>query len=629
MKKRKQIDYRHFNNTTLMPHKSLHKKVKSKERKFTQDKDMLDMAYRAWDELQRHRQNRQRNRNYTFGEQWSDMITLADGRTISEEQYLKEQGKVPLKNNLIRQLVKNIVGQFRSTRTQPVCIARDRNEQWLGEVLSNAVEYVHQHNRVWELDGRTLEEFVISGSCAHKIVYETRLGKSDVWVDEINPVRLFFNPMRDIRHYDCTLIGELHDMDIADLISRYAKGNRQRAIALRQIYSDVRDMDFEQRYRTLSNERDDNLHFFTPSDNNMCRVIEVWRNESRERLRCHDTLDGSIYKIEIEEQESIEQENASRIKEAAEQGVAKDNVPLILTEWFIDKVWYYRHLSPLGHILDEGETPYWHGTHPYTIKLYPLIDGEVHSLVEDVIDQQRYINRMITMLDFIMGSSAKGVLLFPEDQIPDGMTIEDLADEWTRYNGIIMYRPRPGVPSPQQISINATNVGAYEMLNLQMKMFDNISGVHGAIQGKSAPSGTPFALYAQQMHSSSLNLVDLFESFKCFRTDRDTKLVKTIQQYYDIERYQNIVGDTDSELLTKINEESVKNGEFDINITESISSPVYRIASNEFLLELFRMGQITLEMLLENGSFPFADKLLQSIKREEPPRIGEIQKTSI
>ena len=612
MKKQKKIDFRRFNKTNLLPQKE--EKKQFKEQNFKEDKESLLMAYRAWDELQEFRENRIRNRNYTFGRQWSDLITLSDGRTITEEQYLKEQGKVPLKNNLIRQLVKNIVGQFRSMVTQPVCVARDRNEQTLGELLSNAVEYAHQHNRVWELDGRTLEEFVISGSCAHKILYETRNGKTDVWVDEVAPSRIFFNQMSDIRHNDCNLIGELHDMPIADLISRYAKGNRERAVALRQIYSDVRVAEFERRYPTLSKEPVDNIDFYAPSENNMCRVIEVWHNESRECLKCHDTLSGTIYKAEITALDDIEAENVRRIKEAAEQGVSKDQVPLINTEWFIDKVWYYRHLSPLGHILDEGETPYWHGSHPYVIKLYPLVDGEVHSLVEDVIDQQRYINRMITMLDFIMGSSAKGVLLFPEDQIPDGMTIRDVMEEWTRYNGIIMYRPRPGSPVPQQISVNGTNVGAYDMLNLQMRMFDNISGVHGAMQGKAAPSGTPYALYAQQIQNSSLNLVDLFESFKCFRVDRDTKLVKTIQQYYDMERYRKIAGEDNLEVLDKIGEEEVKNAEFDINITESVSSPVYRIASNQFLLDLFKMGQIDLKMLLENGSFPFADKLLQSLK---------------
>ena len=575
----------------------------------------LDMARRAWEELESHRRGRSRNRDYTFGKQWNDSITLADGRTVTEEQYLKEQGKVPLKNNLIRQLVKNVVGQFRSTQTRPVCVARDRREQPLGEILSSAMEYVYQHNRVWELDGRTLEEFLISGSCFHKVLYGKRGEKTDVWIDEVNPARVFFNVMEDPRHWDCTLIGEIHDVPVSTLLSRFAGGDRSRAIELRNIYSDVRDTDFARQYDTITDERIDNLDFFRPSDGNMCRVIEVWRYESRERLQCHDTLKGISYKAALPAAGAIEKENRRRIKEAAKNGIPPSQVPLIKTEWFIDTVWYYRFLSPLGHILAEGETPYWHGSHPYAFKLYPLVDGEIHSFVEDVIDQQRYINRLITMVDFIMGSSAKGVLLFPEDQIPDGMTIEDVADEWTRYNGVILFRPKPGSPLPQQIAVNATNVGAYELLNLQMKLFEDISGVHGAMQGKGTAPGTSYALYAQQIQNSSLNLVDVFESYKNFRQDRDTKLMKTIQQFFDKEKYLQIVGASDEGRLENITKEAVCNADFDISITESSSSQVYRSVSNEFLLELFRMGQITLEMLLENGSFPFSDKLLQSLEK--------------
>lgn len=630
MKKKKETNYKWFNNTTLLPAKHQKGRKKESEKLAVDDTGTLDMARRAWEELDSHRRERSRNRDYTFGKQWNDSITLSDGRTVTEEQYLKEQGKVPLKNNLIRQLIKNVVGQFRSTQTQPVCVARDRKEQPLGEILSSAMEYVYQHNRVWELDGRTLEEFLISGSCFHKVLYGTRGEKTDVWIDEVNPSRVFFNVMEDSRHWDCTLIGEIHDVPISVLLSRFSGGDRDRAIELRNIYSDARETDFAQQYDTISDERIDNLDFFRPSDGNMCRVIEVWRYESRERIRCHDTLKGITYKAEISAADAIEKENRKRIREAAKSGIKPSQVPVIKTEWFIDMIWYYRFLSPFGHILAEGETPYWHGSHPYAFKLYPLIDGEIHSFVEDVIDQQRYINRLITMVDFIMGSSAKGVLLFPEDQIPDGMTIEDIADEWTRYNGVILFRPKPGSPLPQQIAVNATNVGAYELLNLQMKLFEDISGVHGAMQGKGTAPGTSYALYAAQIQNSSLNLVDIFESYKNFRQDRDTKLMKTIQQFFDKEKYMQIVGTSDEERLENITREEVCNADFDISITESTSSQVYRSVSNEFLLELFRMGQITLEMLLENGSFPFSDKLLQSIEknkvenmRQQQPGAGE------
>lgn len=594
--------------------KGLSKKGKEIERSHY---PVLLQAQKAWEEIDPFRHKRKRNRNYTYGKQWNDLIKLPDGRVMSEEEYIRQQGKVPLKNNLIRQMVKSVLGQFRNNQTQPVCVARDRKEQNLGELMSAAVQYAYQHNRLQELDSRTMEEFLISGICFQKIGYGFRRGKSDVWVDEVNPNRIFFNAMEDSRHWDCTLIGELHDMPIAEVISRFSFGSRERAVQLRQIYTEADNDTVRHNFENLTTRAIDRLDFYMPSSPDLCRVIEVWKLESQEILNCHDFRSGEYYNLPVSEAEAVEKENKARRQAARQAGIPDEAVALIETEWGVTQTWRYRFFSPLGDLLDEGDTPYWHGEHPYVFKLYPLIDGEVHAFVEDVIDQQRYINRLITMIDFIMGSSAKGVLLFPEDQIPDGMTIDDIADEWTKYNGIILFRPRPGSPMPQQIAVNATQVGAYEMLSLQMRLFEDISGVHGAMQGKAAPAGTPSSLYSQQIQYSSTNLLDLFESFKTFREDRDIKIMKTIQQFYTDSRYRTIAGNSCGKDASTYTPEEVRNTEFDLSIAETLSTPALRMASNEFLMELFRGGKISLEMLLQNGAFPFADKLLQSLKQSQ------------
>ena len=174
---------------------------------------------------------------------------------------------------------------------------------------------------------------------------------------------------------------------------------------------------------------------------------------------------------------------------------------------------------------------------------------------------------------------------------------------------------------PQQIAVNATQVGAYEMLSLQMRLFEDISGVHGAMQGKMAPSGTPASLYSQQIQYSSTNLLDLFESFKTFREDRDIKIMKTIQQFYTDSRYRTIAGNSCGKDASTYTPEEVRNTEFDLSIAETLSTPALRMASNEFLMELFRGGKISLEMLLQNGAFPFADKLLQSLKQSQSEQL--------
>ncbi len=616
------IDYRTFTRSKLMPYDA--EKSHSSAHEFHRhDINILNEACDAWESIADFRKQRARSRDYTFGKQWGDPILLPDGRAITEEQYLREQGKIPLKNNMIRQLIKSVLGQFRAAQTEPVCIARDRNEQSLGELMTTVMQYVYQHNRLYELDSRTLEEFLISGSCFHKIGYGSRRGKTDVWVHSISPSRIFFNNMEDSRLWDCTLIGELHDMTLADLLARFARGDERKMQQLREIYGNVTEEHICHSLDTLSSRTHDLLDFYIPSSPDRCRVIEVWKMTHCQRLRCHDTLSGQYYKVDASMSTHIDSLNKQRIEQAASQGVEANNVPLIETEWFLDPIWYYRFFTPLGDVLDEGESPYWHGEHPYSMRLYPLFDGEIHSFVEDVIDQQRYINRLITMIDFIMGSSAKGVLLFPEDQIPDGMTIDDIATEWTRYNGIILFRPKPGCPMPQQVSVNATNVGAYDLLSLQMRLLEDISGVHSAMQGKNVSAGTPSSLYAQQVQYSANNLLDIFESFKTFREERDTKILKTIQQFYSDNRYSLIAGEGGG-MMTDTTPDKVRNTEFDLTITESAVAPAFRQSSNDFLLSLFQSGHISLSTLLETGAFPFADKLMQHINVEQQQQLQQM-----
>ena len=69
---------------------------------------------------------------------------------------------------------------------------------------------------------------------------------------------------------------------------------------------------------------------FSPEDSTRCRVIEVWRKESKERLRVHDRLTGEYYKVEITDEKSLLANNAARRLEQAAAGV-DPNFRLLMT----------------------------------------------------------------------------------------------------------------------------------------------------------------------------------------------------------------------------------------------------------------------------------------------------------
>jgi len=158
-----------------------------------------------------------------------------------------------------------------------------------------------------------------------------------------------------------------------------------------------------------------------------------------------------------------------RRAEQLANGVEPEDLRLIKAKRFVDRYWYFYFMSPQGDILKEGETPYWHKMHPYSFRLYPFFDGQIFPFVSDFIDQQKYINRLITLDDFVRRASAKGVLLIHEDSVPSNMSTKDFADEWTVFNGVIMYTGKPGVPAPQQIVSNSQQLGITDMLKINWK----------------------------------------------------------------------------------------------------------------------------------------------------------------
>lgn len=597
-------------------HASLDTVQQSKEHGNRRAFDVLAEAQTYWNNMYRFREDRERNKRYNYGDQWKDNIKV-DGKTMSEEEYIKSQGNVPLKNNLIRRLVNTVLGVYRQQAKEPICTARDRDEQKLGETMSTILQCNMQLNRMQDVYARTMEEFLISGLIVHRKWFGWRNDKLDCWTDYVQPNNFFIDSnMRDFRGWDCSFIGEVHDISFETLCQKYAEGPED-CQRFREIYSWSHD---KRSYNTYMQQfgysLNKNLDFFVCSDASRCRVIEVWRKESKPRYRCHDYNNGDVYKIDVEDYKAmVEEVNADRIRRGTAMGMSMEEIPLIKAKWFMDDYWYYYFLTPFGDILKEGETPYEHKSHPYVFKAYPFIDGEIHSFVNDVIDQQRYTNRLITLYDWIMRASAKGVLLFPEECLPKGMDINDIADEWSRFNGVIAIKTKNAVQLPQQIANNSTNIGITELLNLQLKFFEEISGVNGALQGKPGWSGMSASLYSQQTQNATTSLLDLLESFSQFVIDAAYKDVKNMQQYYDTKRVFNIAGKSGAQI--EYDPKKIRDIEFDLSIIESTSTPAYRMMANDFLMEIWRSQQISLQQLLEHGDFPFADELLQSLKSQQ------------
>lgn len=287
------------------------------------------------------------------------------------------------------------------------------------------------------------------------------------------------NRFKDPRGWDINLVGQLHDLSFPEVVHRFGGGSGVRAEYLRRLFSEI-DSGGSFAAETLGEPGGD-VSFFTPSSAGFCRVAEVW------------TLDGHL------------QERAQDDSVGVEMG------------------WRCRWFAPDGTLLDSYDSPYGHGCHPYVVKFYPLTDGEVHSFVEDVIEQQRSINRLIVLIDKIMATSAKGVLLFPADQMVEGMGWEEITQRWAQADGVIPITGR-GEHLPQQVMTNPGASGAYQFLQLQMKLFDDIAGVGDALLGRTVQTARGVEMLDRQISNATIALADIYESFGSFVRSRDEKV---------------------------------------------------------------------------------------------------------
>ena len=596
--------------------------------------EILETVDTTWSAGAPFRRQTERSSRYYKGDQWKDKIVIKDRNgnveTLTEEEYIERQGKPALKQNLIRPLVRNIIGQLRLNPYKSTVFARNADGQKAADMMTAALEGVHAMNNKNERDARLFETYLVSGAAIYNTGYkfDDERKMPYPYYKAVDPSRYFQTiAAADVCGDDVDFCGDFFDTSLLDLKSMYAKTRKQES-ELEEIYgnSTRRDTIANQQFITSNAE---NVSPRISLGTGECRVIRVCRKEGHWDLAVHDYSNASWETYNLKDNPSIksqiEAEISRRRKIADEIGVDyEDGSNRLLIEYEEKYVtsWVYYHLSPWGHILWTQDSPYEHNSHSYIAKFYPLFEGQAYGMVYDLIDQQKAINRNYIMHDFITSAAAKGVLLVPEEAIPDDMDIEDFADEWSKYNGVIKYRAKDGVKQPEQVVARNFNVGQFDMINLQMKLMNDIGGVHDAMQGKSLGTGTPSSLYQQAVHNSQTNILDYIESFAWLLMKRDYKMVQIIKQFYTEPMYVHSSRKNVPEDAMYYDPALVRNYDFYNELSKGNDTPVARLYLDTLLLQLLQQKLITLEMYLEESTAPFSDSLLQKVRAAQEQVAG-------
>lgn len=586
--------------------------------------DILTYAGQCMDSFYAFCEQADRSAEYYKGNQWGDTVEVRDRwgclKTMTEEEWIKSQGRPALKQNLIRPIVRNVIGQFRDSPYTSVVYSSDEGGQAAADVMSVMLDDVLRYNDRTERDAREYESFLVTGMAIYitGYAYDSELRQPMPFFSAIDYHRYFQNPdASDVAGKDVHFCGDFVDLPLDEVKSMYAR-NRAQEKAIEDIYHHDSYV-LPVMYDSFVEANPSAKSFLgAPSDNN-CRVIRVCRLEGFWDLTVHDYADASFETYSLREFPDKENEVAleaeRRRKIAKDMGVDYEDpafqLKLVWEKKFVRR-WVYYHLSPWGHILWQAENPYQHDGHCYVAKPYPLFQGQSYGMVYDLIDQQRMINRMIIDLDFCMSAAQKGVLIVDEDSIGDDMDYEDIVEEWTKYRGVIKLKLKDGVAVPQQLSGHQVNIGQFEMINLMMKLMMDISGVQGAMQGKAPTAGTPAALYSQETNNSQINVLDYAESYAWFLEQRDYKIIQIIQQFMGDAVLPAPGGGTVFYDASEVRKFKLRN-----KVQKSSSVAVSRLFNQQLMANLLMAGGAPIIDYLKTQGTPFSADLLGKLQQAQ------------
>jgi len=638
--------------SSVMPQGAVHDSAKERQRGSSYgipvrrrrrvDYDLRLRCEQAWNDKSDIRRTRERVKEYTYGDQWGDIIHYRHGQ-VTERKYIQMKGNVPLQNNIMISILNSVVGLYAKQAGEPNCFAVKKNAQWLSDMMSATMQSCWQKTYMSDVLKNAFEDFLLGGVAVSRETYEERNGHMDAWTDIINPNYVFWESGTDVRMTDLRMVGVLHDVSPGQLYKQFC--NRQYGWSVEEI-NDVFDIPSGKtswhrgwvsgetvgsgRWRgggLQQNEQDglSVISFDKPSRQSLCRLIEVWTKESKTRYQCYDPIaengDEVEYRVEVKDIWRIDEQNKERIRQCQEVGMPEDEWPLIEYEQIEDEYWYYTYMAPDGTVIADGENPYESKEVPFTLKLYPYVNSEVHPFMGNIIDQQRYINRLIIMHDMAARSAAKGITIFPIQCIPDDMNKEDIADEITEYDGLLFFETNKTNPNlrPEIISNGAVQLGTQELLQMELNLARDITNVSGALQGKTPSAGTSAARYMQETQNATTSLESIMQDFTSFSEQIARKKCMTIKQYY---RNGRLVTNKDTSLLVEYDNLSARDVDFRINIKDSAKTTAFQTYANDTAKELLLAGFIDIKQYLASVNLPFADDLLQLIERDEAQQMA-------
>lgn len=591
---------------------------------------MLQKAIHYYDQMRELRLKCIRDNDYYMGRQLNDIVVY-NGHSMTIHDYMEMKGMTPISSDIITDKIVTLKGLMRQQYMAPKVKSVDAQEADYALIMSELIRQNDNNNNKAELMAELFETHLTWGFTLGKVKWAFRNGREDVYTDKVSLMDMALPPFRRQDLEEIDFIAERHFLTWQKIVQMFAKKPGDEQI-LGNIYTNFKTSYIRGNGDTGMNQMEYMDDFLHSPVIGMYPVIEVWRKEYNRALWCHDRLNATAGFRPLADKKAIDEENRQRrldnirrdengvpiLDENGNQTYYMDPKELELIEYEprIEEFWYYRMLSPNGYLLDEGISPYKVVRDGFSFYFQPYVflaygrEGEVRSFEDRIIDKQRQYNHDNVLIDFIIMNSSKGVMAIDMNAISDEMSWEEMADQYVKVDGVVLYTSKDGGNVPQQIQNRSLPAGIEMIMQRDRELVQSQSNVQPALQGASPAAGTSFKRYAAEQQSSATGVTDYIASFNNFALRLAKKQLWTIQAFYTSRRSVQVTGE---DFWRYYEPDKMGDIECDLVMTLDANSAVIREHLQELAYQFYQKDEITSDQMLDAADFGDTAKLKRMI----------------
>lgn len=549
-------------------------------------------------ELDRQSENRFQmaiDEDYYDNIQWSE----------EEAAQLKERGQAPIVYNVVAQTINWVIGSEKRGRTDFKILPREKEDTRPAEIKTKLLKYLSDVNRLPFSRSRAFEDAIKVG------LGWLEDGAQDE--DDGEPIYSRYESWRNILHDSASTELDFSDgryifrskwvdVDVAKALFPGREAQIDDAVVDASLYGsfDMVDGDVPMDYMEFDRSNYAVARTLVTHKRRRVRLIECEYRvpEKVKRLR------GGIFKGEIYDPE--DPRHAHAVQSGSSDVASKVMMRVRLAHMTVkDLLW-------------EGPSPYLHNRFRFTpIWCYRRgRDNLPYGMIRPIRDIQDDINKRASKALHILSSNK---VIMDEGALPEGMTMDEFAEEIARPDAIIVKRPGKELIINSERDLAAPHL---ELMSRGINMIQQVGGVTDELLGRTTNAVSGIAVQKRQ-EQGSMATNKPFDNLRLAVQMQGELQLSLLEQFCDQQKTFRITNERGTPEYIQINdgmpENAITRTKADFIVSEADWRATMRQASAEQLMEMIgklppQIGMMILDLAVESMDLPNREEIAKRIR---------------